>query len=324
MKKYHHLTKEQRYTISVCLREKMSLSAIANLINVSKSTVSREIKRNSNMYRHYVAVDAQQFSERRKSVPRRPRKLSQEDWQEIRQCIVARWPPETIVGVRKREGKTTVSVEWLYHIIRQDKERGGRLYTYLPHRLKHRRRPVSSRIPIKDRVSIDERPAVVDAKARFGDWEMDTIVGKGGKGAIVTLVERTTKKLLMAKSPKGKNAKAVAKLVVQMLRPFERHVLSITTDNGTEFAEHKYIAKMLHTKVYFAHPYSSWEKGLIENTNKLIRQYIPKDTDFSSLSDDFILHVQTQLNLRPRKLLNFSTPKQIFLLSLHNSVALRC
>lgn len=324
MKKYHHLTKEQRYTISVCLKEKMSLSAIANLINVSKSTVSREIKRNSNKYRHYVAIDAQQFSEMRKSVPRRPRKLSKKDWHEIERCIKRHWSPETIAGVRNRDGKACVSVEWMYHIIRRDKERGGTLYTYLPHHLKHRRRPVSSHPPIKDRVSIDERPAVVDAKARFGDWEMDTIIGKDGKGAIVTLVERTTKKLIMAKSPKGKNAKAVARLVVQMLRPFERHVLSITTDNGSEFADHKYIAKMLHTKVFFAHPYSSWEKGLIENTNKLVRQYIPKNTDFSSLSDDFILHVQTQLNLRPRKLLNFSTPKQIFLLSLHNSVALRC
>jgi len=324
MKKYNHLTKEQRYTISVCLRKKMSLSAIAKLIDVSKSTVSREIKKNSNMYRHYVAIDAQQFSEMRKKIPRRPRKLSKEDWQDIEQCLKRHWSPETIVGVRRREGKTCVSIEWIYHIIRRDKERGGILYTYLPHHLKHRKKPVSSRIPIKDRVSIDERPAVVDAKARFGDWEMDTIVGKDGKGAIVTLVERTTKKMLMAKSPKGKNAKAIARLVVQMLRPFEHHVLSITTDNGTEFAEHKYIAKKLHTKVYFAHPYSSWEKGLIENTNKLIRQYIPRDTNFSSISDDYILHVQTEINLRPRKLLNFYSPKQKFLLSLHNSVALRC
>ena len=322
MKKYNHLTKEQRYTISVCLKKKMSLTGIANLINVSKSTVSREIKRNSNMYRHYVAIDAHQFSEMRKSIPRRPRKLSKEDWQDIEQCLKRHWSPETIAGVRRRDGKPCVSIEWLYHIIRRDKERGGNMYTYLPHHLKHRRRPVSSHIPIKDRVSIDERPAVVDAKARFGDWEMDTIIGKDGKGAIVTLVERTSKKLLMAKSPKGKNAKAVAKLVVQMLRPFERHVLSITTDNGTEFADHKYIAKMLHTKLFFTHPYSSWEKGLVENTNKLIRQYIPNGTDFLSLSDDFILHVQTELNLRPRKLLNFFSPKQIFFLSLHNCVAL--
>lgn len=323
MRRYNHLTEEQRYTISVCLREKMSLTTIAKLINVSKSTVSREVKRNSNMHHHYVAIDAQQFSELRKSIPRKSRKLTKEDWLDIEQLLKRHWSPETIVGTRRREGKTCVSIEWLYHIIRRDKERGGNLYTYLPHHLKHRRRQVSSTIPIKDRVSIDERPAVVDARSRFGDWEMDTIIGKDGKGAIVTLVERTSKKMLMAKSPKGKNSKSVARLVVQMLRPFERHVLSITTDNGTEFADHKYIARMLHTKVYFTHPYSSWEKGLIENTNKLVRQFIPKDTDFSSLSDDYILFVQSELNLRPRKLLNFSSPKQIFLLSLHNGVALR-
>lgn len=323
MKSYNHLTKEQRYTISVCLREKMSLSRIANLINVSKSTVSREIKRNSNMHRHYVAIDAQQFSELRKKIPRRPRKLSREDWREIEQCLKRHWSPETIVGVRNSSGKTCVSVEWIYHIVRRDKDRGGKLYTYLPHHLKHRRRPLGSHIPIKDRVSIDQRPPVVDAKARFGDWEMDTIIGKDGKGAIVTLVERTTKKLIMAKSPKGKNAKAVARLVVQMLRPFEQHVHSITTDNGTEFAEHKYIARMLHTNVFFAHPYSSWEKGLIENTNKLIRQYIPNGTDFHTVSDDYIRSVQNELNLRPRKLLNFDTPKSKFLLSLHHGVALR-
>ena len=112
MKRYNHLTKEQRYTISVCLRKKMSLSAIAKLIDVSKSTVSREIKKNSNMYRHYVAIEAQQFSEMRKAIPRRPRKLSKEDWQDIEQCLKRHWSPETIVGVRKREGKTCVSIEW--------------------------------------------------------------------------------------------------------------------------------------------------------------------------------------------------------------------
>ena len=165
----------------MCLRKKMSLSAIAKLIDVNKTTVSREIKKNSNMYRHYVAIEAQQFSEMRKAIPRRPRKLSKEDWQDIEQCLKRHWSLETIVGVRKREGKTCVSIEWLYHIIRRDKERGGTLYTYLPHHLKHRKKPVSSRIPIKDRVSIDERPAVVDSKSRFGDWEMDTIVGKDGK-----------------------------------------------------------------------------------------------------------------------------------------------
>ena len=125
----------------------MSLTEMANLINVSKSTVSREIKRNSNMHRHYVAIDAQQFSDMRKSVPRRPRKLSKEDCLDIEQCLKRHWSPETIAGVRKRDGKTCVSIEWMYHIIRRDKERGGTFYSYLPHHLKHRRRPVGARIP---------------------------------------------------------------------------------------------------------------------------------------------------------------------------------
>ena len=145
----------------------MSLSATAKLIDVSKSTVSREIKKNSNMYRHYVAIEAQQFSEMRKTIPRRPRKLSKEDWQDIEQCLKRHWSPETIVGVRRREGKTCVSIEWIYHIIKRDKERGGTFYTYLPHHLKHRKKPVSSRIPIKDRVSIDERAAAMNANFLF-------------------------------------------------------------------------------------------------------------------------------------------------------------
>ena len=130
--------------------------------------------------------------------------------------------------------------------------------------------------------------------------------------------------LLMAFSPKGKFAMAVAMLVVQLLKPFVRHVRSFTTDYGTEFAEHNYIAIMLHTNVFFAHPFSSWVNGLVEITNYLIRQYIPGGSVFSSLSDNYFLFVQTELNLRLRKLLNFSSPKQKFFLSLHNGVALDC
>ena len=313
----------QRYEIAAYLRAGFSQAEIARLLNKSRSVICREINRNKNSRGHYSGGDAEMFCRMRKEKKRSPRKLTDQMRDEIVGMIrELRCSPECVCGYFRRLGKPCVSHEWIYSLIRRDKAEGGDLYRHLPHSLKHRRRPVGAHIPIKDRVSIDERPAVVDAKTRFGDWEMDTIIGKDGKGAIVTLVERTSKKLIMAKSPKGKNAKAIAKLVVQMLRPFEKHVLSITTDNGTEFAEHKYIAKMLHTKVYFTHPYSSWEKGLVENTNKLIRQYIHKDTDFSSLSDDFIIHVQSLINRRPRKLLNFFSPKQIFFLSLHNCVAL--
>lgn len=322
MKKVH-ITQVQRYEIAAYLRAGFSQAEIARLLNKSRSVICREINRNKNSRGHYSGGDAEMFSRMRKEKKRSPRKLTRLMREEIVGMIrELHCSPECVCGYFRRLGKPCVSHEWIYNLIRRDKAGGGDLYRCLPHSLKHRRRPVNKPMPIADRVSIDERPAVVEDRCRFGDWEMDTIVGKAGKGVIVTLVERTSKKLLMARSPKGKDSKSVARLVVQLLMPFSKHVLSITTDNGSEFADHKYITKKLHTSVYFAHPYSSWEKGLIENTNKLIRQFIPKDTDFSSLSDDYILYVQTLINRRPRKLLNFFSPKQIFLLSLHNSVAL--
>ena len=168
--------------------------------------------------------------------------------------------------------------ETIYRIIRKDKRDGGSLYKNCRHRLKHRARPVGGkRIPIPNRISISERPVEADGR-RFGDFEMDTIVGKDGHGAIVTLTERSTNMLFMRKLNKGKNAKELARTVVHLLTPFKGCVKSITTDNGTEFACHEMIAKSIGTKVYFADPYSSWQKGAIENVNGLIRQYIPKNT----------------------------------------------
>lgn len=324
MKKYNHLTQRQRYTISVCLKEKISITQIARLIGVDKSTVSREIRRNSNSSGHYASRDAEMFARMSAERSHQPRKMTEELREEITGMLQRKWSPETIVGYMKRRGRECVSAEWIYHLVRKDKAEGGDLYKSLPHRLKHRRRPVGGTVPIKNRVSIDERPDIVSLRNRFGDWEMDTIVGPCGKGVIVTLVERITKKMLMAYCPHGKNAKALARLVVALLMPYRDFVHTITTDNGTEFAEHEYIARKLGCRVYFAHPYSSWEKGLIENTNKLIRQYIPKSTVLSSLSTDYITCVQTEINLRPRKLLDFDTPKNKFLLYLHNRVALGC
>ncbi len=322
MKKYNHLTQKQRYTISVCLKEKMSMTQIARMIGVNKSTVSREVRRNSNSSGRYTCRDAEMFARMNAERSHRPRKMTEEFKEEITGLLRRKWSPETIVGHYRRHGRECVSAEWIYHLVRQDKAEGGVLYRSLPHSLKYRRRPVSGAIPIRNRVSIDERPAIVSLRQRFGDWELDTIVGPGGKGAIVTIVERISKKMLMAYCPHGKNARKMARLVVALLRPYKDFVHTITTDNGTEFAEHEYIARKLHRKVYFAHPYTSWEKGLIENTNKLIRQYIPKDTVLSSLSLDYISFVQNEINARPRKLLNFDTPKNKFLLLLHNCVAL--
>ena len=176
--------------------------------------------------------------------------------------------------------------------------------------MKYRRRPKGRHLPIKDRLSIHERSKEVDGK-RFGDFEMDLIVDPD-QHAILTLVEKSTNMLLMQKLPFGKQSKPLAKVVRKLLLPYKDILKTITTDNGPEFAAHKDITKFLGVPVYFADPYCSWQKGAIENTNKLIRQYIPKKESFNNYTDKRIISIQKKLNERPREKLNFSTPKQEF------------
>jgi IS30 family transposase len=177
---------------------------------------------------------------------------------------------------------------------------------------------VGEKIPIKNRVSIDRRPHIVDTKERFGDWEIDTIVGENGKGAIVTMVERKTAFMMMEKLELGKNAENLTRQVTGMLIAYINHLHTITGDNGTEFADHQKIAKNLKINFFFSHPYASWEKGLIENTNKPVRQYIPKKINFDTINQQQIKKIQYKLNNRPRKNLKFKTPKEIFFLNLRN------
>ena len=318
MKKVH-LTREQRYTISVMYRQKYSQIEIAQAIGKNKSVVSRELKRNANLKGRYSFEYAQDMADIRKERMKKPRKLTLHVRDEIISLIKEDLSPEQISGRLKLENKPSVSHEAIYKIIREDKRNGGDLYKHTRHKLKHRKRPVGEKkITIKNRVSIDLRPEIVNLKKRFGDWEIDTIVGENNKGAIVTMVERTTAFMMMEKLPKGKDAKELAKVVVRLLTAYKEHVLSITGDNGTEFAEHQRIAKLLKTEFFFTHPYSSWEKGLIENTNKLIRQYIPKHTSFNHINNQQIKQIQYKINNRPRANLNFYSPKEIFFLNLRN------
>ena len=197
-------------------------------------------------------------------------------------------------------------------MIRKDKAEGGTLYKHCRHKLKRRARPFGGRrISIPNRTSISERPAEVDGK-RFGDFEMDTIVGRGNHGTIVTLIERSTNMLFMRKFKKGKNAKDLACTVIHLLSPFKEHVKSITTDNGTEFSCHEMIGKSLGVTIYFADPYASWQKGAIENANGLIRQYVPKTETFEHVSHQQIKKYSKKINIRPRKKLEFKTPYECF------------
>ena len=242
---------------------------------------------------------AHEYANERKERFRRERKLTEEMKRYIvKQLTEEQWSPEQIVGDAKRRGIKMVSTERIYQFIRADKRNKGSLWKHCRHKLKHRKRPVGGKkIIIPDKVSIEERPAVINEKQRFGDWEIDTVVGPENNGAILTATERTTGFLLMKKLPKGKNAKALAQELYYILLPYKKAVLSITSDNGTEFYEHKWIAKMLNTNYYFAHPYSSWERGLNENTNGLIRQYIPKKEHFTKFSNNDIQNFQYKINI---------------------------
>lgn len=281
---------------------------IAQAINVSQSTLCRELKRNSGQ-RGYHCKQAQVKADDRQRRLQNYRKLTLKIRNFIRTKMTEeQWSPAQIVGWLRKHGQASVCVETIYAYIRTDKENGGNLYKHCRHQLKHRKRQVSATYTsVQNRTMIDERPAEWDGTTP-GDFEMDTIVGKDGKGAIVTLVEKNKNFIMARKLPKGKNAKSLAQIVILMLLPYIGKIRSITTDNGSEFAEHLLIAKRLKTKIFFAHPYSSWEKGCIEYHNKLIRQYIPKGTDFDNVSDQMLKEIILKINKRPRKKLGFSTP----------------
>ena len=309
---YKQLTLEQRYTISVLLQNRTKQKEIAKAINVSPSTVSREIRRNSGVRGRHNWETAQANAVQTKRRKPGNHSINKEVMEEARHLLVAeQWSPERISGVLAKDGKY-ISHETIYRMIRKDKAEGGTLYKHCRHKLKRRARPVGGRrISIPNRTSISERPAEVDGK-RFGDFEMDTIVGRGNHGAIVTLIERSTSMLFMRKLKKGKNAKELARTVIHLLSPFKEHVKSITTDNGTEFACHEMIGKSLGVTIYFADPYASWQKGAIENANGLIRQYVPKTETFEHVSHQQITKYSKKINIRPRKKLEFKTPQECF------------
>ena len=318
-----HLTKEQRYQIKAYLNCGKSKPFIAELLKVYKTTIYRELKRNSKKRGLYNPDFAQELSTERKERFASNRKYTPSVKKYVKEKIEQeQWSPEQIVGYCKSHDIPMVSHERIYAYVRENKRQGGNLFKQLRHQLKHRKRPVSGKQnAIKGRVSIDLRSDIINNKERFGDWEIDLIIGKDRKGAIVTIVERTTAFFLMKKLPFGKNAKELAEVVIDMLMPYKKYIHSITSDNGKEFAEHKKISKRLLTQFFFAHPYSSWERGLSEYTNKLVRQYIPKKTTFNLYNEQEIKSIQHKINRRPRKNLNFNNPKNLFYKFVNQKVA---
>ncbi len=310
MRTYKQLTYEQRCQIEALKKSGISQQAIATIITVSQSSVSRELTRNTGL-RGYRHDQAHRNSIERRQATAKPHKMTAKLIDEIDDKIFLKWSPEQISGWLLVNEDTCISHEIIYQHVWADKAAGGDLYKQLRRRArKYKVRGSNGKTrsgQIKNRISIDERPIVVDEKSRVGDWEIDTVIGKNHSGALVTIVERATL-FTVSMRVNSKHAKEVTAATLALLMPFKGLVHTITSDNGKEFAYHEKIAKGLACEFYFAHPYHSWERGLNENTNGLLRQYFPKSTDFKTVSVTAVKKSVDQLNNRPRKTLSFKTP----------------
>lgn len=309
--RYKQLTCEERYQISASLEAGKTQKEIADQLNRSPATISRELKRNT-APEGYKPQKANRIAENRRK-NKQTSVISPETWQMIRQKIEQDWSPEQINGWLKKENLPTVSHEWIYQFIRWNKQKGGDLFRHLRCKKKRKKRygVTNNRGMIKNRVSIEERPEIVANRERIGDWEIDTVLGGQKKAQVlVTCVERKSRLTVIAIA-KDKTAEAVTEALIKALTPYKEIVLTLTFDNGREFAYHEKISAALEATSYFAHPYHSWERGANENTNGLIRQYAPKGSDFNGLTNQEVEFMMEQLNNRPRKCLDFETPNQI-------------
>ena len=313
MRNYKQLSQAQRYQIEILNKAGKNQKEIAALLGVSPATICRELKRNKGK-KGYRPRQAQIKAGKRRREATKALKMTDEVILVIEEKICLDWSPEQVSGWLKINQGIFISHERIYQHIWEDKRHGGTLYTHLRQSNKKRKKQYGSkdkRGQIRNRISIDERPAIVAEKTRIGDWEIDTVIGQNHQGALVTIVDRVSKFTLIKKVD-SKHAEVVTEATISLLLPYLDKALTITADNGKEFAGHETMKEQLNADVYFAHPYHSWERGLNENTNGLIRQYFTKGSSFENKTDDEVEAVMNKLNHRPRKTLNFKTPHKVF------------
>ncbi|MEM7241704.1 MAG: IS30 family transposase [Pseudomonadota bacterium] len=301
---FKQLTYAQRCQICALKRRGFSCRAIGHDIGVHHTTVSRELRRNaaSGVY-HHGRAQGLRDARRWRAMPI----MSGGFVQIVLGKLFRKWSPQQISDWLARHGLGRISHETIYRYIR--------LRPYLKRHLRHRgkrylRASDGRRGPIKGRVDISQRPAIVEQKARLGDWELDTIIG-AGRAALVSMVDRASKFALLRRVERA-GAVLVARAILDALSPDGVVVQTLTADNGAEFARHQGLAYRLGAGVYFAKPYHAWQRGLNEHTNGLIRGYLPKGTCFDDLSADRIRTIQNHLNTRPRAVLGYRTPKEVF------------
>ena len=313
MKTYKQLTYEKLCQMYALNKTGMSQSKIAKQLKVSQSTISREFSRNTGK-RGYRFKQAQTSTDTRRSVVCKAIKMTTALIALIKSKLTAKLSPKQVSGWLREDQSIDISYETIYQHIGSDKKSGGYLFQHLRRKGKayqsRSKDKQAGRGFIKNRISIDKRPHIVDDKCRIGDWEIDLVIGKGHSGALLTIVERKTS-FTVSTRVDDKSAKTVTAATIALLAPFKGAVLTITADNGKEFAYHEKMTESLKCDVYFADPYCSWQRGLNENTNGLLRQYWPKSTDFKKVSQSAVQDVIVNLNDRPRKKLNYKTPAKL-------------
>ncbi len=318
---YTHLTPFERGKIELLVRSGWSRRRIADEMKRNPSTISREVKRSSDRRGRYQALTAQLAYQARRTRCVKPRKLEQYPRLRAYVCekIREQWSPDEIACTLRldfpRDRSMRISHETIYTFVYADKRQNGTLYAHLrqSHRKRRRRQNTyTKRGLFPGRVGIEQRPKIVDTRRRVGDWEGDLVHGRQGAPAILTLVERKHGYLLAHKVD-NKRAYTVGRAFLKAFRCVPDQLLkTITLDNGNEFADFKTIEKDLETNIYFADPYCAWQRGTNENTNGLLRQYIPKKADLHAFTQSDLNHIVEKLNNRPRKRLKYRTPAQLF------------
>ena len=313
MEHYKQLTSEQRYRISGLKKAGWKQARIAAEVGVDKSTISRELKRNKGD-RGWRPQQAQRLRDERRQGCVNGKQFSLNDWAEVKRLIRQDFSPEQAAARLALEGSLQISHESIYRYLYTDKRAGGDLWRHLRCQKPRRKRYASGQERhgvIRNRISIDKRPEIVEQRIRIGDWEGDTVIGKNHQGGLVTLAERKSRYVL-AGPVRSKHAEGVTAKVNSLLRPHKHKCHTVTFDNGKEFAEHEIIAAELKADIYFAHPYHSWERGLNENSNGLLRQYFPKGMSLTDVTEEQVQWAVDRLNHRPRKVLAFRTPFEVF------------
>jgi transposase, IS30 family len=306
---------QERYEIAALRGARKKMKAIAEQVGRHRSTIYREVARNrSRADGKYRAERAEEMTRARRSRSRRNGRISQKQWKRVKELLRQEWSPEQISGYLKSREKMKISHERIYQYVWVDKENGGRLYEHLRGARKQRRKRYGrndSRGKLAGKRPITERPASVERRRRKGHWEIDTVLGGRGKDCILTMVERKTGYLLIGKL-KARTSEEAVKSTLKIIHAHQGKVKTITADNGTEFHGYAQIEERSAVKFYFATPHHSWERGTNENTNGLIRQYLPKRQSMAKLTQSQCDQIALKINLRPRKRLNFKNPYECF------------